>query len=131
MAAPFARYFVNTVLLVTMTLAAQLVLCTLAGYAFARFAFAGRTAAFLLVLVQLMILPDVLIVENYRTMSRLGLLDTLNPARDSSAAANSIASRSESQTVPSSKAARSPLVHSSQWSPPQPVAAALVQREGS
>jgi sn-glycerol 3-phosphate transport system permease protein len=76
-AAPFARYFLNTVLLVTMILGAQLVLCTLAAYAFARFDFAGRTAAFLLVLVQLMILPDVLIVENYRTMSRLGLLDTL------------------------------------------------------
>ena len=76
-AAPFARYFVNTTLLVAMILAAQLVLCTLAAYAFARFAFAGRAAAFLLVLVQLMIMPDVLIVENYRTMSRLGLLDTL------------------------------------------------------
>ena len=76
-AAPFARYFVNTTLLVAMILAAQLVLCTLAAYAFARFAFAGRAAAVLLVLVQLMILPDVLIVENYRTMSRLGLLDTL------------------------------------------------------
>jgi sn-glycerol 3-phosphate transport system permease protein len=76
-AAPFARYFVNTTLLVTMILAAQLVLCTLAAYAFARFAFAGRSIAFLLVLVQLMIMPDVLIVENYRTMSRLGLLDTL------------------------------------------------------
>ncbi|MGH7349060.1 MAG: carbohydrate ABC transporter permease [Candidatus Rokuibacteriota bacterium] len=76
-AAPFARYFVNTTLLVTMILAAQLVLCTLAAYAFARFDFAGRAAAFLLVLVQLMIMPDVLIVENYRTMSRLGILDTL------------------------------------------------------
>src|SRR4029453_8154815 len=76
-AAPFARYFVNTTLLVTMILAAQLVLCTLAAYAFARFAFAGRSVAFLLVLVQLMIMPDVLIVENYRTMSRLGILDTL------------------------------------------------------
>ena len=30
-AAPFARYFVNTTLLVTMILAAQLVLCTLAA----------------------------------------------------------------------------------------------------
>ncbi len=60
-----------------MILAVQLVLCTLAAYAFARFAFAGRSAAFLLVLVQLMIMPDVLIVENYRTMSRLGILDTL------------------------------------------------------
>jgi len=76
-AAPFARYFVNTTLLVAMILAVQLVLCTLAAYAFARFAFAGRSVAFLLVLVQLMIMPDVLIVENYRTMSRLGLLDTL------------------------------------------------------
>jgi len=76
-AAPFARYFVNTIALVTLILAVQLVLCTLAAYAFARFAFAGRSVAFLLVLVQLMIMPDVLIVENYRTMSRLGILDTL------------------------------------------------------
>jgi len=76
-AAPFARYFLNTTLLVIMILAAQLVLCTLAAYAFARFSFRGRTMAFLLVLVQLMIMPDVLIVENYRTMSRLGILDTL------------------------------------------------------
>src|SRR5207253_601390 len=65
------------VLLVTMILAAQLVLCTLAAYAFARFTFRGREIAFLLVLVQLMIMPDVLIVENYRTMSRLGILDSL------------------------------------------------------
>ena len=76
-AAPFARYFLNTFLLVTLVLAAQLVLCTLAAYAFARFEFAGRSAAFLLVLVQLMIMPDVLIVENYRTMSQLGALDTV------------------------------------------------------
>ena len=76
-AAPFARYLVNTVMLVTLILAAQLVLCTLAAYAFARFAFRGREIAFLLVLVQLMIMPDVLIVENYRTMSRLRILDTL------------------------------------------------------
>jgi len=75
-AAPFARYYVNTILLVTLTLAAQLVLCTLAAYAFARYEFPGRDLAFALVLVQLMIMPDVLIVENYRTMSRLGILDS-------------------------------------------------------
>ena len=76
-AAPFARYFLNTFMLVTMILTAQLVLCTLAAYAFARFKFYGRELAFVLVLLQLMIMPDVLIVENYRTMSRLGILDTL------------------------------------------------------
>ena len=75
-AAPFARYFLNTIMLVTLILAAQLVLCTLAAYAFARYEFPGRDLAFALVLVQLMVMPDVLIVENYRTMSRLGILDS-------------------------------------------------------
>jgi sn-glycerol 3-phosphate transport system permease protein len=76
-AAPFARYFLNTVILVMMVLVAQLVLVTLAAYAFARFEFPGRNVLFALVLVQLMIMPDVLIVENYRTMTALGLKDTI------------------------------------------------------
>ena len=75
--APFARYFLNTFLLVTITLSGQLLLCTLAAYAFARFEFPGRKVLFALVLVQLMIMPDVLIVENYRTMAALGLKDTI------------------------------------------------------
>lgn len=76
-AAPFPRYFLNTFLLVTMVLAAQLVLSTLAGYAFARFEFRGRDFVFMLVLLQLMIMPDVLLVENYRSMSQLGVRDTV------------------------------------------------------
>ena len=76
-AAPFARYFLNTFILVTMILGAQLVLCTLAAYAFARYEFVGSSVAFALVLAQLMIMPDVLIVENYRTMARLNLIDTI------------------------------------------------------
>lgn len=76
-AAPFARYFLNTTILVTLTFLCQVVLGTLAAYAFARFEFPGRGIAFALVLVQLMIMPDVLIVENYRTMSQLGLVDTI------------------------------------------------------
>ena len=76
-AAPFARYFLNTTILVTMVLAAQLVICTLAAYAFARFTFFGRDVMFMLVLVQLMIMPDVLVVENYRIMSLLDLTDTI------------------------------------------------------
>ncbi|MBK9363810.1 MAG: carbohydrate ABC transporter permease [Rubrivivax sp.] len=76
-AAPFARYFLNTALLVVMILSVQLVLCTLAAYAFARFSFRGKNVLFALVLVQLMVMPDILLVENYRTLSRLGLIDTL------------------------------------------------------
>ncbi|WP_019937473.1 carbohydrate ABC transporter permease [Bordetella sp. FB-8] len=76
-AAPFARYFLNTFLLVTMVLAAQLVLSTLAGYAFARLQFRGRDTLFMLVLLQLMVMPDILLVENYRTISWLGVRDTV------------------------------------------------------
>ena len=71
--APFPRYFLNTFVLVTMILVAQFIICTLAAYAFVRFEFFGREVVFMLVLVQLMIMPDVLIVENYKIMSSLGL----------------------------------------------------------
>ncbi len=76
-AAPFARYFLNTFLLVTGILAGQFVLCTLAAYAFARYRFFGHNVAFALVLIQLMVLPEILIVQNYSTMSSLGLVDTI------------------------------------------------------
>ena len=76
-AAPFARYFLNTFILVTLILACQLVLGTLAAYALARQDFWGRDVAFALILAQLMIMPDALIVENYRTMAKLGLVDTI------------------------------------------------------
>ncbi len=75
--APFLRYGLNTFILVTMLLAAQLMLCTLAAYAFARYRFAGSEIAFALVLVQLMITPEILIVENYGTLAKLGLVDTI------------------------------------------------------
>ncbi|MDQ0504021.1 carbohydrate ABC transporter permease [Xanthobacter agilis] len=76
-AAPWPTYMLNTLMLVTFTLAGQLVLCTLAGFAFARFRFRGREVLFVLVLLQLFILPEVLIVENYAMVSRLALLDTI------------------------------------------------------
>lgn len=76
-AAPFPRYFFNTIVLVLMILAMQLVLCTLAAYAFARYAFFGSNILFSLMLVQLMVMPEILIVRNYQTLSSLGFVDTL------------------------------------------------------
>lgn len=76
-AAPFARYFLNTFVLVSLILSLQLILGTLAAYALARYEFWGRNVAFALILAQLMVMPDVLIVENYRTMSWLGIVDTI------------------------------------------------------
>ncbi|WP_428698039.1 carbohydrate ABC transporter permease [Stappia sp.] len=76
-AAPFARYFLNTFMLVTLILAGQFLLCTLAAFAFARFTFPGRSVLFTLVLLQLLVMPDILIVENYKTMRLLDLVDTI------------------------------------------------------
>ena len=75
--APFARYFLNTFLLVSMILAAQLTLCTLAAFAFARLNFPGKSVLFSLILLQLLVMPDILLVENYKTMRALGLVDTI------------------------------------------------------
>lgn len=76
-AAPFARYFINTVLLVTLVITSQLIFCTLAAFSFARFEFRGKEICFWIILIQLMIMPDVLIVENYKTISSMGLLDSI------------------------------------------------------
>jgi sn-glycerol 3-phosphate transport system permease protein len=76
-AAPFTRYLLNTVMLVTLILAAQFVLCTLAAFAFARLTFPGRDLLFAVVLLQLMVMPDVLLVENYSTLVKLHLADTI------------------------------------------------------
>lgn len=75
-AAPFARYFLNTFLLVTLILGCQLVVCTMAAYAFVCFPFRGSGVLFMLVLIQLMIMPEALLVENYKTLGEMGLLDT-------------------------------------------------------
>jgi sn-glycerol 3-phosphate transport system permease protein len=76
-AAPFTRYLINTVFLVTLILAAQFVLCTLAAFAFARLVFPGRDLLFAIVLLQLMVMPDVLLVGNYRTVVQLHLADSI------------------------------------------------------
>ncbi|WP_074398396.1 MULTISPECIES: carbohydrate ABC transporter permease [unclassified Halomonas] len=75
--APFARYYLNTFALVTGVVLAQFVVCTLAAFAFARFPVPGKNVLFMLVLIQLFVFPEVLIVENYRIASGLGLIDTI------------------------------------------------------
>ena len=74
--APWLKYFINTFSLVTVILIGQFILVTLAGFAFAQLTFPGKDFVFILVLMQLFILPEVLIVENYAMVSRLGLFDT-------------------------------------------------------
>ncbi len=76
-AAPFALYFVNTVILTLLILVANLILCTLVAYAFVRYRFQASGLLFALIMIQLLITPDILIVENFNTLAKLGLTDTI------------------------------------------------------
>jgi sn-glycerol 3-phosphate transport system permease protein len=76
-AAPFARYFLNTILLVLGIMVAQFLICTTAAFGLARWRFFGADILFALILIQLMVTPDVLVLENYRTLQKLNLIDTL------------------------------------------------------
>ncbi len=75
-AAPFDKYYGNTIVIVLGVLLVQFVLITLAGYAFARIDFYGSKALFVLFLSQMMIAPEVLILPNYSMMAKWGLTDT-------------------------------------------------------
>lgn len=75
-AAPFGKYYGNTIVIVVGVLVVQFILITLAGYAFARIDFYGSKALFVLFLSQLMIAPEVLILPNYSLMAKWGLTDT-------------------------------------------------------
>lgn len=73
---PFPIYYRNTIIIVAGILIAQLVTMTLAAYAFARLRFIGKSALFILFLVQIMIPPEILIFPNYSIMKELDLINT-------------------------------------------------------
>lgn len=74
--APFGRYYINTIIVVVMILAVQIMTISLAAYAFARLKFPGRDVIFVFFLVQLLIPPQSIVVPNYHTISSLKLLNT-------------------------------------------------------
>ena len=74
--APFGRYLVNTIIVVTGVLLVQELLITSSAFVFARMNFPGSRFFFALYLIQMMLPVHAIIVPNYLTIRRLGLLDT-------------------------------------------------------
>jgi len=70
----------NTVLVSVVAVVSHLVLCSLAGYGFARLKFPGRQVGFLLILATIMIPTQLLMVPTYVMFARVGLIDTLAAA---------------------------------------------------
>lgn len=74
------RWLTNTVIVSVVAIASHLVLCSLAGYGFARLRFAGRNVGFFAIVATIMIPTQLLMIPTYVMFSRLGLLNGLGAA---------------------------------------------------
>lgn len=73
---PFIRVFFNSVAVAVATTFGQLVLCSMAGYAFARLEFRGRDTLFLLYLATLMVPFAVIVTPLFIIVTKLGWTDS-------------------------------------------------------
>lgn len=76
-AAPFGRYYLNSLGLVVGLTSTQIVLGVITAYSFARFKFPGADILFTVVLAQLIIFPEIMLAENYQIIAGFNLTDTL------------------------------------------------------
>jgi len=74
---PFLLFYRNTLLITVIRTVSQVVLCSMAGFAFAKTRFKGRDVIFVMLLAVLMVPPQMILVPNYVIMRSLGLVDTL------------------------------------------------------
>jgi multiple sugar transport system permease protein len=72
----FARYFLNSLLVASISTAVSLFLSSLMAYGFARFRFPGRELMYKVVLLGLMIPPTMLLIPQFVLAKYLGLLDS-------------------------------------------------------
>ncbi len=69
--ANFNEYFVNSVIITTITIVGMLLVCVLAAYAFARMRFPGRDLIFGIFLATMMIPETILLIPNFLIVNRL------------------------------------------------------------
>jgi multiple sugar transport system permease protein len=74
------RWLLNTVLVAAISIVGHLVLCSLAGYGFARLRFPGRTFGFFAMVATVMVPIQLLMIPTFLMFSRLGIANTLAAA---------------------------------------------------
>ncbi len=75
-AAPFGRYYANSLFVALAVTAGQVVTCSMAAYAFARMQFRGRDVLFYLFLGTMMVPAHVTMIPGFMIMHWLGWIDT-------------------------------------------------------
>ena len=74
--APFARYFLNTIIVTILSIISTVIIAILSAFAFSHLEFKGRDMIFSIFLASMMIPGEVLIVTNFKTISALKWIDT-------------------------------------------------------
>jgi len=74
--APFGRYYLNTLVMTAGIVLGQVLLSSLAAYAFARLRFPGRDALFMVFLATMMVPFYVTLIPSYLIIDRLGWIDS-------------------------------------------------------
>ena len=74
--APFGRYFINTIIVTVLSIVSTVVISILSAFAFSHLEFKGRDLIFSIFIASMMIPGEVLIVNNFKTISNLGMIDT-------------------------------------------------------
>jgi multiple sugar transport system permease protein len=74
---PFARWLLNSAVVAVTCVVSNVVLCSLAGYAFARIPFAGSKVLFIGILATLMVPFQVVMIPTLLIVKHLGLVDSL------------------------------------------------------
>jgi len=75
----FAKYFLNSFMIIIPRVLVTLVSCTLVAFAFARFDFPGRKILFSIMISSMMLPQVVLRIPQFLLFSQLGLVDTFGP----------------------------------------------------
>lgn len=75
-AAPFSKYYLNTVFMAASTTLLEILLASMAAFAFAKFNFWGKNFIFSLFLATMMVPGEVMLVPNYITISRFHWIDS-------------------------------------------------------
>ena len=75
--APFAHWLLNSAIVSVTCVLSNLLLCSMAGYAFARIPFAGSKVLFVGILATLMVPFQVVMIPTLLIVKALGLVDTL------------------------------------------------------
>ncbi|WP_233570046.1 carbohydrate ABC transporter permease [Aerococcus agrisoli] len=74
--APFGRYFINSLIITLSSTFGEVVTSILAAFAFAKLQFFGKNILFTVLIATMMVPFELLMIPNYLTLSKLGMIDT-------------------------------------------------------